>query len=206
MTAMVLLDMGASLDEKIKLLKADIDKVKHSSTKLKPGQIYTRLELIKLALIRSENPAAHALARTAPGGLSSFIEAMNKKSLTLGMLHSYFVEPTGLNPLNVSTADDLAKMVLAAEKYNLICEIASTAKIKIHGVLMANTNPLFGNDKWDIHLSKTGFINESGRCVAMLATINARNLVIILLNGASKAARAADEVQINNLHIVTTGY
>jgi D-alanyl-D-alanine endopeptidase (penicillin-binding protein 7) len=206
MTAMVLLDMGASPDKKIKLKKNDIDTVKFSSTKLTPGQEYTRLELIKLALIRSENPAAHALARTASGGLPLFIDAMNKKCLALGMLHTHFVEPTGLNPLNVSTAEDLAKMVLAAEKYSVISEIASTTIIKIHGIVMTNTNALFSNDKWDIHLSKTGFINESGRCVAMLTTINARRLVVILLNGASKEARAADELHINKLHIVTTAY
>jgi D-alanyl-D-alanine endopeptidase (penicillin-binding protein 7) len=203
---MVLLDMGASPDKKIKLVKNDIDTVKFSSTKLTTGQVYTRLELIKLALIRSENPAAHALARTAPGGLSSFIHAMNKKSQALGMLQSNFVEPTGLSPLNVSTADDLAKMVLAAEKYSVIGEIASTAIIKIHGIVLFNTNPLFSDDRWNIHLSKTGFINESGRCVAMLTTINARRLVVILLNGASKEARAADEVHIRKLHIVTAAY
>ena len=199
MSAMVLLDMNPSLNDKIRISSQDIDTLKNSTTHLAVGQSFTRLDLLKLALMKSENPAIHALARTAPGGMDNFVARMNAKSAALSMTQSHFVEPSGLSPENVSTADNLARMVLAAEKYPLIQKIASSSSDKVGGVRIANTNSLMSDRKWHINLSKTGYINEAGRCVVMLSTFNARRVVVVLLNSGSKEARASDENHIQKL-------
>src|SRR5258708_3426339 len=172
MTAMVVLDSGLPLLESIDIDKSDVDRKKGSRSKLQIGTTLMRAEMLKLALMASENRAAAALARNFPGGTEAFVAAMNQKAAELGMVNSHFEDPTGLTPDNVSTAEDLAKMVAAAHSYPLIREYTTSDSFKIesedrrrHRLLSyVNSNRLIKSRQWDIGLSKTGYISEAGRC------------------------------------------
>lgn len=201
MTAMVVLDAGQSLDEEVSVDVADLDTLKGTHSRLRIGMAFPRGELMKLALMASENRAASALARNYPGGLSAAIAAMNSKARALGMSNTEFHDPTGLDSDNVSTARDLAKMVMAARKYHLIQQYTTTATHSVDGwngreMRFNNTNPLVRNASWDIGVSKTGFINEAGRCLVMEATINQRPVIIVLLNSWGKSTRIGDANRI----------
>lgn len=201
MTAMVVLDAELPLDEKIRLDVADMDTLKGTRSRLSIGSTFTRSELLKLALMASENRAAAALARTYPGGRAAALTAMNTKARELGMWNTRFLDPTGLNSDNVSTASDLVKMVGAAQNYALIHQYTTTATHSVAGkrgreLRFTNTNPLVRNASWDIGVSKTGFISEAGRCLVMEAKIDKRPVIIVLLDSWGKSTRIGDANRI----------
>lgn len=200
MTAMVVLDGSPSMQTPITITDDDVDYLRSSRSRLHVGSVLTRETALLLALMSSENRAAHALARHYPGGKSAFIAAMNIKAQALGMRDSHFEDPTGLTINNVSTARDLAKMVAAAHRYPLIREFSTTpeATIEIAGHEMAyhNTNPLVKSAAWDVGLSKTGYINEAGKCLVMLARVAQKPVVIVLLDSAGKQTRVGDANRI----------
>ena len=204
MTAMVALDSGLPLDERLTVEAADVRISKGKQSRLKVGVSLTRQEMLKLALMSSENRAAAALARTYPGGPSAFVQAMNKKAEVLQMNDTRFLEPTGLDSGNVSTAHDLALMVHAAYSYPLIREFTTS---DLHQVLAVgrrhratvtyhNSNGLVRDSRWDVGLSKTGYIGKAGRCLVMQATIAAKPVIIVLLDSIGKVSRVADANRI----------
>jgi D-alanyl-D-alanine endopeptidase (penicillin-binding protein 7) len=196
MTAMVVLDAGLDLDEKITLSREDAVQMKGSRSRLRTGLSLTRGELLLLALMSSENRAAAALGQSYPGGLEAFVDAMNEKAATLEMHDSRFVEPTGLSPANVSTASDLAKMVRAAHDYPLIREYStkSRATVRASGRALqyGNTNGLVRSSYWEIGLSKTGYISEAGRCLVMQVRLAEKDLIVVLLDSWGKQSRIGD--------------
>ena len=198
MTAMVVLDARLPLDQEITITRADKDHLKYSHSRIRPGTTLTRRELLKLALMASENRAAAALARTYPGGTRAAVAMMNFKAHQLGMDDTHFLDPTGLNSGNVSTAQDLVKLVLAAKHYGLIRQFTTTTSHQVdvdwrHRPLhFINTNPLVRSDSWDIALSKTGYISEAGRCLVMEARIKERPVVIVLLDSWGRLSRIGD--------------
>jgi len=201
MTAMVILDAKLPMDELISISAEDRDHLKGTRSRMRNGMTLTRAELIKLALMASENRAAAALARTYPGGMPVMLAMMNAKALELGMTSTHFNDPTGLNSSNVSTAQDLVKMVMAAQKYEEIqrCTTTSSHIVQVQGrrpLQFNNTNPLVRNSQWDIGLSKTGYISEAGRCLVMQARISNRPTVIVLLDSWGKRTRVGDAVRV----------
>jgi D-alanyl-D-alanine endopeptidase (penicillin-binding protein 7) len=198
MTAMVILDSGVDLAEPITITKADRDMVQMTGSRLEYGATLSRREMILLAIMSSENRAASALGRTWPGGLTQFVEKMNTKATSLGMSLSHFADPAGLRVENQSTARDLGRMVTAALQYPLIREASTTRRLEVRpyknrGPLSyANTNRLLKNESWDIALSKTGYINEAGRCLVMQANIEGEPVSIVLLNSFGKLTPFGD--------------
>jgi D-alanyl-D-alanine endopeptidase (penicillin-binding protein 7) len=200
MTAQVILDAQLPMAERIMITEEDKDTERNSRSRLRVGAELSRSELLQLALMASENRAAHALGRSYPGGMPAFVAAMNHKALVLGMHSSRFVEPTGLSANNVSTATDLVKLVRSGDQYPLIREYSTSSSrdVEVLGrpTRFANTNRLVGSDAWDISLSKTGFINEAGRCLVMQAKIDGRPLTIVLLDSWGKLTRVGDANRI----------
>jgi serine-type D-Ala-D-Ala endopeptidase (penicillin-binding protein 7) len=203
MTAMVVLDSGLPLEEEVTIEPGDVDVLKGTRSRLKVGVMLTRRELLKLALMASENRAAAALARAYPGGVSTFVQAMNAKARELGMRDTRFLDSTGLNPGNVSTAHDLALMVHGGYQYPLIREFTTSESHRIattdrrHRVVaFRNSNGLVRSHHWEIGLSKTGYISEAGRCLVMQATIAAKPVIIVLLDSWGKLSRIADANRI----------
>ncbi len=198
MTAMVILDAGLDLDENITITKDDRDLVRLTGSRLEYGATLSRRELLQLALMSSENRAATALGRTYPGGMDKFVLGMNTKAVALGMSNSHFSDPAGLHSDNVATARDLSKMVAAASTYSLITQSTTTLRQEVHpysrrGPLRyGNTNRLLKNKSWDIALSKTGYINEAGRCLIMQANIDGEEVSIVLLNSFGKLTPFGD--------------
>jgi D-alanyl-D-alanine endopeptidase (penicillin-binding protein 7) len=201
MTAMVVLDARLPMDEAVSVAEDDPNTIKRARSRLRIGMTFTRSEMLKLALMASENRAALALARSYPGGTVVLVAAMNAKARVLGMQNTRFFDPTGLDSDNVSTAQDLVKMVAAARHYALIHQYTTTATHSVdnlggRAMRFSNTNPLVRNASWDIGLSKTGFINEAGRCLVMQATINHRPVIIVLLDSWGKRTRVGDANRI----------
>jgi D-alanyl-D-alanine endopeptidase (penicillin-binding protein 7) len=196
MTAMVVLDRGLNMHERLTISEEDMDSLKFTRSRLRPGATLTREELIMLALMSSENRAATALGRTYPGGMPAFVAAMNAKAKGLGMADSSFHDPSGLSPLNVSSAPDLARLVKAAHTYPVIREYSTRdrAQVSVLGRLLnyRNTNSLIRAGNWDIGLQKTGFINEAGRCLVMRARIASKDLVMVLLDSVGMNSRITD--------------
>jgi serine-type D-Ala-D-Ala endopeptidase (penicillin-binding protein 7) len=198
MTAMVVLDADLDLDEKITITREDRDLIRLTGSRLEYGASLSRREMILLALMSSENRAATALGRTYPGGMNSFVTQMNSKARELGMTDSRFADPAGLKAENVSTASDLAKMVNAAEAYPLITQATTTTRKEVRPysrrgpLTYGNTNRLLKNASWDIELSKTGYINEAGRCLVMQANIEGEEVSIVLLNSFGKLTPFGD--------------
>ena len=202
MTAMVILDSDLDLQEKIAITKDDRDLIQLTGSRLKYGAALTRKQMLQLALMSSENRAANALARTWPQGKAAFVEAMNKKADALGMQTSHFNDPAGLDPGNVASAHDTATMVRAAMSYPLIRDATTTRSARVRpyrdrGELrFNNTNRLLKNKAWDIQLSKTGYLNESGRCLVMQTEIDDQPLTIVLLNSFGKLTPFGDSNRI----------
>ena len=209
MTAIVTLDSGLSLDDPIAIDSDDIDYLKGSHSRLRPGAQLPRSEMLRLALMASENRAASSLARHYPGGMPAFVAAMNAKARALGMNNTRFEDPTGLTAKNVSTARDLAILVEAASQYPLIREYSTQAShfvdIRSTGQVLGfnNTNGLVRSRDWDIQVSKTGFISEAGKCLVMMATIASRPVVIVLLDSLGRYTRVADAIRVK--HWMETG-
>jgi D-alanyl-D-alanine endopeptidase (penicillin-binding protein 7) len=200
MTAMIILDRGLDLEQRIVVSREDVDTHKGTRSRLMPGTTLTRDELLLLALMASENRAAAALARTYPGGVQAFVKAMNEKAAELGMSDSQFIEPTGLSPSNVSSPRDLVKLVRAAHGYPLIREYSTRDKATIKAfnrpLRFVNTNGLVRNSHWDIELSKTGYISEAGRCLVMHVRLASKDLIVVLLDSWGKQSRIADANRI----------
>jgi len=202
MTAMVVLDAKLPLDEKITITKADRDLIQQTGSRLKYGATLSRKEMLQLALMSSENRAATALGRTFPGGLQGIIKAMNNKAKSLGMSTASFADPAGLKPENQASARDLLKMLQAADQYPLIQEATAAKELTVkpwknRGTLRyVNTNRLVKNKKWDIALSKTGYINEAGRCLIMKTEIVGEPMYIVLLNSFGKLTPFGDANRI----------
>jgi D-alanyl-D-alanine endopeptidase (penicillin-binding protein 7) len=202
MTAMVILDSSLSMDEPIKIKKEDRDLIQLTGSRLKYGATLPRRQMLQLALMASENRAANALGRTWPGGKKAFVNAMNKKARSLDMQSARFADPAGLDPGNVASARDLVKMVQAASAYPVIRKATTTKSISVRpykrrGELRyVNTNRLLKNKSWTIQLSKTGYLNEAGRCLTMQAKIADEPLVIVLLNSFGKLTPYGDSNRI----------
>ena len=202
MTAMVILDSGIDLNEKVAISKHDIDRLKWTGSRLTIGTKLTRLELLSVALMASDNRAASALSRSYPAGKKAFIRAMNIKALQLGMHNSKFADPTGLDKRNISTARDLVRMTRAAYQYPLIRDLSTNpnGNVKVgkkrQSIGFSNTNSLVRKGQWDIGLSKTGFIREAGRCLVMQTVINNEPVSIVLLDSFGKYTRVADAKRI----------
>lgn len=198
LTVMVVLDSGTDLDEKITVTKADRDTVQLTGSRLQFGAALTRREMIMLAIMSSENRAAAALGRNHPGGTGAFVARLNEKAARLGMSNSRFADPAGLKVENQSTASDLAKMVGAAYGYPLIRRASTTQRLEVRPyanrgpLVYGNTNRLLKNSSWDISLSKTGYLNEAGRCLVMQATIDGEPVSIVLLNSFGKLTPFGD--------------
>ena len=202
MTAMIVLDSSPSLHSPIIISDDDIDYLRGSRSRLHVGSVMTREYALLLSLMSSENRAANALARHYPGGMPAFVAAMNIKAQALGMKDTHFEDPTGLTSNNVSTARDLAKMVVAAHRYPLIREFSTTseATVDVGGRELAyrNTNPLVKSAVWDVGVSKTGYIHEAGKCLVMQARVADKPVVIVLLDSAGKQTRVGDANRIKH--------
>jgi serine-type D-Ala-D-Ala endopeptidase (penicillin-binding protein 7) len=202
MTAMVMLDSKLPQDEVLAISEDDIDYLKGTSSRLGVGTQMKRIEFLQLALMASENRAAATLASNHPGGKYAFVKAMNTKAAALGMKNTHFVDSTGLDSENVSTAEDLAKMVQAAYQYDEIRAATTTADREVYldgreyPVTFKNTNGLVREGEWEIGLSKTGFINEAGRCLVMQATIAGEPMIVVLLDSYGKLTRIGDANRI----------
>ena len=201
MTSMVVLDANLPLEETIYIDAADFDAVKHTNSLLGAGTGLPRRDMLRLALMSSENRAAASLGRAYPGGSEAFIAAMNRKAVELSMWKTRFVDATGLSHENVSTAEDLVKMVKGAYEYPLIREFTTTPAHEVETVAgrslqFRNSNGLVKNSTWEIGLSKTGYISEAGRCLVMQARIAARPVIIVLLDSWGKNTRIGDANRI----------
>jgi D-alanyl-D-alanine endopeptidase (penicillin-binding protein 7) len=200
MTAMVLLDAKLNLGQRVAISDEDYDLVKGTRSRLRPGAVLTRDELLLLALMSSENRAAASLGRTYPGGTGAFVAAMNAKAQALGMHDSRFVDPTGLSSGNVSSAQDLARMVAAAHEYPLIRQYSTreSATVRALGRPLAyrNTNGLVRSAHWEIGLSKTGYISEAGRCLVMRVRMASREVIVVLLDSWGRLSRVGDANRI----------
>ena len=202
MTAMVVLDAQLPLAEEITIDSADIDVLKNTRSRLKVGTSLTRQQLLRLALMSSENRAAAALGRAYPGGIEAFVSAMNNKAFELGMGNSRFVDSTGLSSSNVSTARDLVKMVEAAHFYEEIRDFSTTTSHALdspdyrRGLKYTNSNNLVSNGQWQIGVSKTGFLSAAGRCLVMQANITGKPVIIVLLDSNGKKTRIGDAIRI----------
>ncbi len=200
MTALVVLDANQPLDEPIQITGADRDFPKGGVSRLTVGTTLTRGDLMHLALMSSENRAAHALGNNYPGGMPAMVAAMNAKAAELGMASSHFVDPTGLSSQNVASPEDLTKLVIAASHNPSIREYSTDShyavKVRRHMVEFHNTDNLVANPTWNIIVQKTGYIAEAGKCLVMAAVIEGRSVVIVLLDSLGKYTRVADAKRI----------
>jgi serine-type D-Ala-D-Ala endopeptidase (penicillin-binding protein 7) len=200
MTAMVVLDAQLDPQELISVTDEDVDWLRGSSSRLPVGTTLTRDQMLQLALMASENRAAYALSRAYPGGRTAFVAAMNEKARSLGLQGTRFADPTGLSSTNVSTAEDLATLVASAHTYPTIREYSTRTGLEMQIgkriVAFRNTNRLVSNPSWEIGLSKTGFINEAGRCLVMQAQLAGRAVIMVLLDSWGTQSRLADAMRI----------
>jgi serine-type D-Ala-D-Ala endopeptidase (penicillin-binding protein 7) len=200
MTALVVADAHQPLDEMLEVSSEDRAIGKGAASRLAVGTKLTRGDLLHLALMSSENRAAHALGRNYPGGVPAFVKAMNEKAKSLGMTSSHFVEPTGLSCENVASPQDLSRLVMAAAQNPTIRDFSTdtehSVRVGRRMVEFRTTDALVRNPGWDIIVQKTGYITEAGRCLVMQAVIGGRNVVIVLLNSFGKYTRVADAVRM----------
>ena len=209
MTAIVTLDAELDPDEPVTITKADVDRLRGSHSRLQVGTTLTRDELLHLALMASENRAASALASSYPGGKDSCVLAMNLKAQLLGMTGTRFEDGTGLSGRNVSTAQDLAKLVQAAHAYPKIRDYTTSTshQVKVGRRVMrfGNTNNLTRSSRWEIGVSKTGYIAEAGRCLVMQVTLAGRSVIIVLLDSWGKYTRVGDATRIRQWLEIASG-
>jgi serine-type D-Ala-D-Ala endopeptidase (penicillin-binding protein 7) len=200
MSALVVVNAQLPLDEVVLITDEDVDTEKGSRSRLNVGTTLTRIDLMHLALMASENRAAHALGRHFPGGISAFVEAMNRQAHELGMRDTKFVEPTGLSSSNQSSARDLAVLVKEAYKHDLIRNLSTSPShevaVGMRQLQFRNTNRLVDNPTWQIGLQKTGYISEAGRCLVMQAQLAGRKLIMVLLDSTGKYSRLGDAERI----------
>ena len=200
MTALVILEARVPLSELVEIGSEDVDTARGTRSRLKLGAQLSRNDLLHLALMASENRAAHALGRSYPGGLAAFVESMNAKARELGMMRTRFVDPTGLSSANVATAADLARLVRESHRHALIRQYSTNASHEVtvgsRVLRFNNTNRLVASANWDIGVSKTGYINEAGKCLVMQAILQGRPMVIVLLDSWGKLTRIGDANRI----------
>jgi D-alanyl-D-alanine endopeptidase (penicillin-binding protein 7) len=200
MTGLVLSEAHLPGNELITISQADVDTEKGSSSRLRVGTELSRGELMHLALMSSENRAAHALARSYPGGLPVFVGLMNAKAKLIGMHDTQYVEPTGLSSKNQSSARDLAKLVNVAHGDPMLRELTTSPDYQVavgnRMLQYNNTNRLVKNPTWDIGLQKTGYIAEAGRCLVMQTKVAGRKLIMVFLDSAGKLTRLADAERV----------
>lgn len=200
MTGLVVVDAQLPMDEMITISQADVDTLKGSRSRLAVGTTLSRGELMHLALMSSENRAAHALGRTFPGGLSAFVTLMNAKAGELGMIDTRYVEPTGLSSDNRSSAKDLATLAAAAYERPMLRDLSTSPSHQVdvgrRTVQFNNSNRLVHNPDWTIGLQKTGYISEAGRCLVMQANVAGRQVIMVFLDAAGKAARIGDAERV----------
>lgn len=200
MTGLVISDANLPMSEMITITQDDVDTEKGSRSRLAVGSVLSRGDLLHLALMSSENRAAHALGRTFPGGLDTFVARMNARAQGLGMTDTRYVEPTGLSSRNQSSAHDLATLVAAAYKEPVLRELSTSPGREIevgHRTLQySNTNRLVKSPQWDIGLQKTGYISEAGQCLVMQAQVSGRKLIMVFLDSAGKLSRIADAERV----------
>ena len=200
MTAVVVTEAKLPLGEMLSVSQDDVDTEKGSRSRLKVGTQLSREEMLHLALMSSENRAAHALGRAYPGGLEAFVVAMNRKARELGMNDTHYVEPTGLSSKNQSSARDLATLVKAAHEHQIIRELSTSPEFLVEignrPMQFRNTNGLVRNPEWEIGLQKTGYITEAGRCLVMQAKLAGRQLIMVFLDSAGKYSRIGDAERV----------
>ena len=202
MTAMVVLDSGAPMDEWLQIVQRSDDPPKNAFSRMRIGSEASRSDLLRITLMSSENLASYVLAQNHPGGLDAFIAAMNAKAHALGMTQTRFVDPSGLWPENVASASDLVKMVEAAYAYPEIREMSTGSQHRVHfrgprySLDYGNTNALVHSSRWDVHLSKTGYLNEAGRCLVMVADVGGDPLVMVLLDSLGTRTPLGDAGRI----------
>jgi len=202
MTAMVVLDANLNMDEAIEITREDVDTFKNSTSRLPVGSHFRREDLLRLALMASDNRAAAALGRTYPGGVPAFVDAMNAKAHALGANNTHYVDSSGLNPGNMSTPAELGKIVAAASSYDRIREFTTTGALSVQlpdskrKLTFVNTNVLVRHSDWKIGLSKTGYITEAGKCLVMQAIIANSPVVIVLLDSWGRLTRVGDANRI----------
>jgi serine-type D-Ala-D-Ala endopeptidase (penicillin-binding protein 7) len=202
MTALVVVDAKQPLNEPLEITDAERDLPKAGFSRLTVGTVLTRGDLMHLALMSSENRAAHALGNNYPGGMPAMVRAMNEKAAELGMTTAHFVDPTGLSSENVASPEDLSKLVIAASRHPVIREYSTDRHYAVHVhrhlVEFRNTDNLVANPTWNIIVQKTGYIAEAGRCLVMEAVIEGRNVVIVLLDSFGKYTRVADAKRVKS--------
>jgi len=202
MTALVVLDAKQPLDEELAITRDEAALPKSRGSRLGVGTVLTRGDLMHLALMSSENRAAHALGVNYPGGVPAIVTAMNAKAAALGMTTAHFVDPTGLSSDNVASPEDLSKLVLAAAQNVHIREYSTdpsyAVRIRRHLVEFHNTDNLVKNPTWNIIVQKTGYITEAGKCLVMEAVIEGRNVIIVLLDSAGRLTRVADAKRVKS--------
>jgi serine-type D-Ala-D-Ala endopeptidase (penicillin-binding protein 7) len=217
MTGLLVSEAHLPMDEMITITQDDVDTEKHSSSRLRVGTTLSRGEMLHLALMSSENRAAHALGRTYPGGLQHFVQLMNNKAKLLGMTETQYVEPTGLSSRNQSSAHDLATLVNVAHGNPLMRQLSTSPSHEVavgnRMLQFNNTNSLVKSDRWDIGLQKTGYISEAGRCLVMQAEVSGRKLIMVFLDSMGKYSRQGDAERVrhwveglgNGGHLLTAG-
>lgn len=200
MTGVIISGSQLPMDEAITISQDDVDTEKGSSSRLHVGSSLTRGELLHLALMSSENRAAHALGRTYPGGMPAFVKLMNAKAKMLGMKDTRYVEPTGLSSQNQSSAQDLATLVNAAHGDPVLRELSTSTGYQValgrRTLQYNNTNRLVKNPDWEIGLQKTGYISEAGQCLVMQTKIAGRKLIMVFLDSAGKLSRLGDAERV----------
>src|SRR5207248_7243789 len=193
MTALVVMEAAQPLDEQLEITAEDRSRRSRAVSRLAPGTALSRAELLHLALMSSENRAAHALGRNYPGGLPACVSAMNDKARELGMTSAHFVEPTGLSDENVASPEDLSKLVMAAAKVPQIRESSTDRRFEVRVgrrmMRFGNTDSLVSRPDWKIEVQKTGYISRAGRCLVMQTVIEDRTVVIVLLHSFGKQGR-----------------
>jgi serine-type D-Ala-D-Ala endopeptidase (penicillin-binding protein 7) len=200
MTALVVTEHNLPMDETLVVSQDDVDATAGSRSRLRLGTQLSRGDMLHLALMASENRAAHVLGRTSPGGIAQFVRAMNAKAEALGMRHTHYVEPTGLDSSNQSSAQDLALLVKAAYEHPIIRDLSTSRDAVVpvghRPTQFRNTNGLVRNPEWDIGLQKTGYISAAGRCLVMQTQLAGRKLIMVLLDSAGKYSRIGDAERI----------
>ena len=209
MTALVVVESGQNMDEWVEIPKPDRETSKNAYSRMRVGSTLKRKDLLRLALMSSENLAAYTLAHSYPGGVDAFVAAMNHKAKSLGMRDSQFVDPSGLSSRNLSTAADLVQLVEAVAKHDLIREYSTTPRYTAHfrkprySLGYGNTNRLVHRTSWDIELSKTGYITEAGRCLIMVSKVDGKDVAIVLLDAFGKLTPQGDAGRVKRW--LTTG-
>ncbi len=200
MTALVVTEAALPLHETLVVTQEDVDATSAGKSRLRLGTQLSRGEMLHLALMASENRAAHVLGRTYPGGIRPFVAAMNSKAHTLGMGDTRYVEPTGLSSENQSSAQDLARLVRASLLHPIIRDLSTSQEALVpvgaRQVQFRNTNGLVRNPEWEIGLQKTGYISAAGRCLVMQAQLAGRKLIMVLLDSAGRYSRMGDAERI----------